>query len=76
MPEIGVINDNYIQMGPQHVIQAGTKKIYKDNVFELIDDEDFEQDKKIFKEQIKSLIYDSKQITIEEKGQIIQLLYD
>jgi hypothetical protein len=37
-------------MGPQHVIESGTKKIDKDNVFELIDDEDFEQDKKIFKE--------------------------
>lgn len=45
-------------------------------MFELLDNEDFEQDKKVFREQLKALIYESKQITIEEKGQIIQLLYD
>lgn len=32
------------------MIQAGTKKIDKDNVFEILENEDFEKDAKEFKE--------------------------
>jgi hypothetical protein len=40
--EIRDINDNYIQIGPDSMIQAGTKasKPEKDNVYEMVDPEE------------------------------------
>jgi len=60
--EIREINDNYIQIGPDSTIQAGTKasKNEKDNVYEVVDpEENFQSDLELLQDKMKLIIHDS-----------------
>lgn len=68
--------DNYIQIGPNSMIEAGTKQKKKIEVFEIMDADEIDKDILILSEQMKSMIHQSKNISIEEKGKLIQMMYD
>ena len=77
--EIREINDNYIQIGPDSMIQAGTKasKAEKDNVYEVVDpEENFQSDLELLQDKMRLMIHDSQLIHLNEKAQIIQMMHD
>ena len=70
-PELQVINDNYIQIGPNSMIEAGTKQKRgnQDNIFEILDSEENAlNDGKVLQEKMRKMIHESQVIEIEEKG--------
>jgi len=77
--EIREINDNYIQIGPDSTIQAGTKasKPDKDNVYEVVDpEENFQSDLELLQDKMRLMLHDSALIHLNEKAQIIQMMHD
>jgi len=59
MPEMSVI-DNYIQIGPNSMIEAGTKQKEekkKPEVFEMLDSDEIDKDIQKLQESMKSLIH-------------------
>ena len=60
--EIRQVSDNYIQIGPDSTIQAGTKtsKPEKDNVYEVVDpEENFQSDLELLQEKMRLMLHDS-----------------
>ena len=59
-----MINDNYIQIGPNSMIEAGTKetksKKKEDDVYEVLDSkENFEGDLQMLQEKMRFMIHES-----------------
>ena len=60
--EIREVSDNYIQIGPDSTIQAGTKtsKPEKDNVYEVVDpEENFQSDLELLQDKMRLMLHDS-----------------
>jgi hypothetical protein len=77
--EVREITDNYIQIGPDSMIQAGTKtsKPDKDNVYEVVDpEENFQSDLELLQDKMRLMIHDSALVHLNEKAQIIQMMHD